>query len=108
MSLAGSSTERDALTITWEPSPDSAGDLAGYNLYFNDAATPTTLTTADTSFAVSGLSAATGYPIRVTSFDGDGNESAGASITVAPSWLKSLSSQAAKSSLSSTGSRATK
>ena len=70
-----------SLTINWIASANSDADLAGYNLYFNGSATPTVLAPADTSYNITGLTPATGYPVKLTSFDNDGNESPGAEIT---------------------------
>lgn len=70
----------DALTVSWSAPADSAGDLAGYTIYFNNDA-GTQLDAATTSHSVSGLSAATAYPIRITARDNDGNESTGVNST---------------------------
>ncbi len=67
------------LQLSWQASADSAGDLAGYRVYMTDGETTTKvdLASTDTSHTLTGLQAATGYPIKVTAIDNDGNETAG-------------------------------
>ncbi|MCF6260340.1 MAG: right-handed parallel beta-helix repeat-containing protein [Gammaproteobacteria bacterium] len=66
----------NTLSLTWSHSSNTEGDLANYKVYFNgDGGTliaPTTNT-----HSLTGLTAATGYPVRITAVDNDGNESAG-------------------------------
>ena len=71
----------DRLVFSWTASADSAGDLAGYRVYFNGAATPVELPAAQTTYERTGLSVASAYPIRVAAFDAQDNESAGANLT---------------------------
>ncbi|HEB85795.1 MAG TPA: hypothetical protein ENI68_02095, partial [Gammaproteobacteria bacterium] len=69
----------DSLIIQWTASADSKGDLAGYRVYFNGgSATDVSLAT---SYTINTLTAATAYPIRVTTYDNEDNESTGVSIT---------------------------
>ena len=76
----------DRVVLHWTHSADTAGDLAGYRVYFNDSPTITSLDAALNTFEVTGLAPASMYPVRVTSVDDDGNESAGA-FTVAATLL---------------------
>jgi RHS repeat-associated protein len=69
--------QETALIFYWTHSTDSAGDLAGYHVYFNGAADPVALADTENSFQANALTAATVYPIRVTAVDHAGNESAG-------------------------------
>jgi len=76
--------QANALTVSWTPSADSQGDLAGYRFYFNNDA-GTSLGASATSRNVTGLVPATSYPVRITALDTDGNESTGVSL-VELSW----------------------
>ncbi|MEW8183743.1 MAG: fibronectin type III domain-containing protein [Candidatus Thiodiazotropha endolucinida] len=69
-----------SLQMSWNAPADTDGDLAGYRLFFNNDS-GTQLDVATTTAQRTGLSAATGYPIRITTLDNSGNESAGRSIT---------------------------
>ncbi|PUB87479.1 MAG: hypothetical protein DBP00_09010 [gamma proteobacterium symbiont of Ctena orbiculata] len=71
-----------SLHISWNAPVDTDGDLAGYRLFFNNDA-GTQIDIATTSAERTGLSPATGYPIRIATLDGSGNESAGISVTAA-------------------------
>ena len=71
----------DRLRFTWQPSADSAGDLAGYRVFFNAAAEGEALSAEQTAFEIGGLNPATAYPFRICAVDHDGNQSAGASLT---------------------------
>ncbi|HSM75334.1 MAG TPA: Ig-like domain-containing protein, partial [Desulfobacterales bacterium] len=71
----------DRLGFTWQPSADSAGDLAGYRVFFNAAPEGGVLSADQTAFEIGGLSPATAYPFRICALDHDGNQSAGASLT---------------------------
>ncbi|MFY9943505.1 MAG: fibronectin type III domain-containing protein, partial [Desulfobacterales bacterium] len=75
------SAHDDRLHFTWQPSADSAGDLAGYRVFFNSAAEGDALSAEQNAFEVSGLSPATAYPFRICALDHDGNQSAGAALT---------------------------
>jgi len=68
------------LVFTWTHSADTIGDLAGYKVYFNGDIEGVVLSSAQNTHEEAGLNPATGYPIIVTSFDTDSNESAGVSI----------------------------
>ncbi|MGD8909517.1 MAG: fibronectin type III domain-containing protein, partial [Chromatiales bacterium] len=74
------SVAADSVALSWTHSVNSNGDLSEYKLYFNDDA-GTSVTDAVDSYSVSGLSPATAYPVRISAIDGDGNESAGVSLT---------------------------
>ncbi|MBB5321856.1 fibronectin type III domain-containing protein [Marinobacter oulmenensis] len=76
----------DNLKVSWQPSSNEAGDLAGYRLYVqSDEETDTNDLPVDSLvvedgavvFNVPSLQPATGYQLRVTAYDGDGNESSG-------------------------------
>ncbi|MEW8284499.1 MAG: fibronectin type III domain-containing protein, partial [Candidatus Thiodiazotropha endolucinida] len=69
-----------SLQMSWNAPTDTAGDLAGYRLFFNNDS-GTQLDVATTTAERTGLSAATGYPIRITTLDSSGNESTGRSVT---------------------------
>lgn len=69
-----------SLQMSWNAPTDTAGDLAGYRLFFNNDS-GTQLDVVTTTAQRTGLSAATGYPIRITTLDNSGNESAGRSVT---------------------------
>ncbi|MCG7983794.1 MAG: fibronectin type III domain-containing protein [Candidatus Thiodiazotropha lotti] len=71
-----------SLQISWNAPVDTDGDLAGYRLIFNNDA-GTQIDVATTSAERTGLSPATGYPIRITTLDSSGNESSGISVTAA-------------------------
>ncbi|WP_275100520.1 fibronectin type III domain-containing protein, partial [Sedimenticola hydrogenitrophicus] len=78
--LTGVSVEAfaDRLEVSWTAPVSS--DLAGYRLYFNgDGGTDLGATVL--THVISGLTAATGYPIRITTRDNDGNESSGVELT---------------------------
>jgi len=70
-----------SLTFTWEPSPDSDGDLAAYRVYFDGDPTGVSLESTQLEHRESGLTPATSYFFEVTAVDGDGNESPGVTIT---------------------------
>ncbi|MBY6189644.1 fibronectin type III domain-containing protein [Microbulbifer agarilyticus] len=76
----------DSLSLRWNPSANSDGDLAGYKVAFVDdaegrvddiplASLPDPA--AIVQYAVTGLSPATAYPIRVYAYDASGNASSG-------------------------------
>jgi methionine-rich copper-binding protein CopC len=69
------------LIFTWEPSVDTAGDLAGYKVYFNNDPEGILLSSNENSYEATGLSPASSYPFLVTAYDTDGRESSGVSIT---------------------------
>ncbi|MCU7858713.1 MAG: fibronectin type III domain-containing protein, partial [Candidatus Thiodiazotropha sp. (ex Lucinoma kastoroae)] len=57
-----------SLQMSWNAPTDTDGDLAGYRLFFNNDS-GTQLDVATTTAERTGLSAATGYPIRITTLD---------------------------------------
>ncbi|MCP4995670.1 MAG: hypothetical protein GY934_18125, partial [Gammaproteobacteria bacterium] len=76
----------DNLQLQWLASTNSDGDLAGYRVYVTSGTQTTSSDilvaslgdiTAPVLHSVTGLTAATSYPIRVTVFDADGNETTG-------------------------------
>ncbi len=71
----------DQLEFTWEHSPDSYGDLAGYRVCFADETPCVVLTKDQGTFTKTGLSPASGYLFKVFAFDSDNNESNAAAIT---------------------------
>ncbi len=71
----------DRLVFSWNHSADSAGDLAGYHVYFNGSDTPEVLPPARDSFERTELSPAESYPVKIAAFDNDGNESSGRTAT---------------------------
>ena len=71
----------DRLVFSWNHSADSAGDLAGYHVYFNGSDTPEVLPPAQDNFERTELSPAESYPVKVAAFDNDGNESSGRTAT---------------------------
>ncbi|MCU7905837.1 MAG: hypothetical protein KZQ76_08255 [Candidatus Thiodiazotropha sp. (ex Epidulcina cf. delphinae)] len=71
-----------SLQLSWNAPAAGSADLAGYRLYFNNAAAAP-LAAAVTSAERTGLSPATGYPVRITTLDDTGNESAGVTATAA-------------------------
>ena len=70
----------DRLLFTWNPSANSANDLAGYKVYFSQSTQGVTLDASQTSFEPSGLNRATSYPFNVVAVDTTGNESSGVSM----------------------------
>ncbi|MEW5801617.1 MAG: Ig-like domain-containing protein [bacterium] len=70
----------DRLVFTWDHSADTAGDLAGYKVYFDGATEGTPVSAGQNSYEATGLTPATAYSIRVTALDHEGNESSGLSM----------------------------
>jgi len=70
----------DKLLLSWTHSVNSVGDLGGYKLY-QDSTLIDTLPATTNTFELTGLTEATAYPITITAFDTDGNESSGVSLT---------------------------
>ena len=73
----------ERLIFSWTHSIDSYGDLEGYRVYFSGDVQGINLATTVSVFDKPGLSPATGYPFKITSYDADGNESSGISTTAA-------------------------
>ncbi len=79
-------SDETSLTFTWDP-PEGAGSfLSHYLIYFGGSTEPLTLAADQTSWTTTDLSAATGYPFKITTVDKFGNESQGNSVTGA-TWL---------------------
>ena len=74
----------DSLTFRWQAPADE--DLAGYRVFFDGDSTGEELTPEILSLDKSGLSQATVYDFRIVTYDRDGNESSGRSIT-GVTWL---------------------
>lgn len=67
---------RSNLVVRWNAPVDA--DLAGYHLFFNSTTNAVTIDKTTLSWdAGGGLIAASGYPVRITTFDQLNNESAG-------------------------------
>lgn len=81
-------TAEDTVLLTWEPSVDSAGDLAKYVLYrsmdggdsFNDSTV--SIGFEEDQYEVDGLTPGETYTFKVTAVDENGNESEGMMTTV--------------------------
>ena len=71
----------DRLVFTWNPSVDTAGDLAGYRIAFGDDSTSQMIAATQNSYEKTGLTAATGYLFKVLAVDNDTNESNAAVVT---------------------------
>jgi len=71
----------DGLALTWTHSVNGAGDLAGYRVYLDGAGQPTAVPATQNSLDLTGIAAAPSHLVRLTSVDGDGNESAGIEVT---------------------------
>ncbi|WP_193166302.1 fibronectin type III domain-containing protein [Microbulbifer hainanensis] len=78
----------DNLQLSWNPSVNSAGDMAGYKVEFvddpNGRVDDISLASlgdpqARVEYLVSGLNPATSYPVRVYAYDESGNSSTGIS-----------------------------
>ncbi len=71
----------DRLEFSWNHSANSDGDLAGYKVYIDGATDPVLLDAATESFTAEGMAPASSHTLRVATYDADGNESAGVSLT---------------------------
>jgi len=77
--LSGTAVSASAVDLSWTPPADDA-NVVSYRVYRN---TLRVATTSGTSYHDSGLASYTSYEYRVTSVDGDGDESApGGAVTV--------------------------
>ncbi|MFC1885074.1 right-handed parallel beta-helix repeat-containing protein, partial [Thermodesulfobacteriota bacterium] len=65
----------DHLVFNWDHS--GSGDLAGYLVYPDGAASGTTIPATQNQFDLTTLSPSTAHTFKVTAFDNDGNESSG-------------------------------
>ena len=73
----------DRLAISWNALPAGVDDLAGFKLYVDSDTTGIAIDKALTQYDLTGLTAATGYALRLTAIDNDGNENSGASLNAA-------------------------
>ena len=71
------------VTVLWQASPDSAGDLDGYRIWL-DGAPLAEVDPGQLHYRAEGLINGTSYSFRVTAFDLAGNESAGRSADATP------------------------
>ena len=71
----------DRLVFSWTHSADTDGDLAGYKVYFNNDPQGEAIPATQGTYEKTSLNPATAYPFKVAAYDGDDNESAGATIT---------------------------
>jgi subtilisin family serine protease/chitodextrinase len=69
--LSASNVGSTSFNISWNASSDNIG-VAGYNIYLNGSNIGNV---AGTSSSVTGLTPSTSYTVRVSAFDGAGNES---------------------------------
>ncbi|HSX88639.1 MAG TPA: Ig-like domain-containing protein, partial [Pseudomonas sp.] len=72
----------DQLNLTWQASPNTAGDLAGYALYVGAGNAqridlPLAALSEGLRYTLNGLAPASANPLRLVAVDNDGNESAG-------------------------------
>ncbi len=79
-SISVTESQSNSLVVSWQSSPNSAGDLAGYRLYV-DTEDAIGLDTGTLSYTLTGLDPATAYSLRVKAIDNTGNESSGVSVT---------------------------
>ncbi|MFH0726519.1 MAG: RHS repeat-associated core domain-containing protein [Pseudomonadota bacterium] len=78
LTVASSDT---SLVFAWVPSANTLGDLAGYKVYFNGDPDGVVLGAEENSYTATGLTPATAYAFKVTTFDNLGHESPGRSTT---------------------------
>ncbi len=71
--LAGAVASATQINLTWTASTDSAGSVAGYNVFRNGTKVGTS---TNTSYQDTGLSAGTKYTYAVSAYDTAGNTSA--------------------------------
>lgn len=69
------------ITLAWTAPPNPTGDLAGYHVFL-DGALVATLGATETSQTFTALAPGSAYTARVTAFDAESNESAGATLAV--------------------------
>jgi hypothetical protein len=69
------------LIFSWTAPVNIYGDLAGYQVYFNGATEPTSLTADQVQLEFTDLTPATAYDLNIAAVDLDGNQSAGLTIT---------------------------
>ena len=73
-----------SLLFSWDPPPEDVGTfLESYNIYFAGATDPEILPPTSTTFAVTNLLVAHGYPFRITTTDIFDTETAGVSLLAA-------------------------
>ena len=73
----------NSLQISWQPPAGAESFLASYRVYFAGASVPVVLPPTTTSHTFTDLLPAHGYPVRVSTVDRFGFESAGASLLAA-------------------------
>jgi len=71
------------LTVAWDDSANTAGDLSDYKVYFNGDTQGSLVAPGQNVYAAANLTPATGYTFKVTALDDSGNESGGVSINAA-------------------------
>jgi RHS repeat-associated protein len=71
----------DRLLFTWNHSADTAGDLAGYRVFFGNDNTGEVISANQNTYEKTGLAAATGYLFKVFAVDNDTNESNATMVT---------------------------
>ncbi|MGE3312822.1 MAG: CARDB domain-containing protein, partial [Limisphaerales bacterium] len=76
----------DRLRFTWDAPGETGGFLAGYRVFFGDSSEPVNLPSSTRSWEVTGLAAATGYPVRVSTVDTFGKVSPGVT-RIGATWL---------------------
>jgi len=81
VNLSVAESTETGLTFAWDHSANTAGDLAGYMVYFNGDTQGSPVAPDQNEYAEANLSPSTGYTLRVTALDDSGNESGGVSIT---------------------------
>lgn len=76
----------DSLSFSWTEPLIGSGFLDRYRIYFAGSTDPVEIDRGNTSWQVSGLQPASGYPFRITTVDHFGKESGGRTI-VGATWL---------------------
>jgi DnaJ-class molecular chaperone len=87
--LSATAVSSSQINLTWTASTDSAGTLAGYDIYRNGSKVGTSATN---SYSDTGLSAATTYTYTVSAYDAAGNTSAQSSSASATTQASSSGS----------------
>jgi len=84
----------ESLLFHWDEPADGTIFLDYYAVYFGGALTPEIVAPATTSYEVTGLDPAHGYPMRITTVDVFDFESGGSSL-LAATWLQNPTNQVA-------------
>ena len=71
----------NSITLSWNPPADTADDLAGYKIYFNEELEGQSLNLEQNSYEKAGLSPGITYSFRISAYDKAGNENAGVAIS---------------------------